>query len=120
MVLHIFDAFLSKIIFVEFSNLVHFGLFLAVFPAKQTKTENRWPSQENARFFSLFFLQKWAANIYRLDFNDGQLLIAMRCRCYFYDNNAMSIFLAISYHRNRCDFFWSTISTDYFPMFFPI
>ena len=57
MVLHIFDAFLSKITFVEFSNLVHFGLFLAVFPAKQTKTENRWPSQENARFFSLFFAE---------------------------------------------------------------
>ena len=60
--------------------------------------------------------QLWTA----LDLNDGQFLIAMRCRCIFYTNDAMSMFLAISYHRNRCDCFWSTIRTDCFPMVFPI
>ena len=40
-----------------------------------------------------------------IDLNDGQFLIAMRCRCLFYNNDAMSMFLAISYHRNRCDYF---------------
>ena len=54
----------------------------------------------------------------QLDFNDGQFLIAMRCRCFLYNNDAMSMFLAISYHRNRCDYFCSTIGTDCFPMFF--
>ena len=38
---------------------------------------------------------------------------------FFYNNDAMSMFLAISYHRNRCDYFWSTIRTDFFPMVFP-
>ena len=52
--------------------------------------------------------------------NDGQFLIAMRCRWFFYNNDAMSMFLAISYHRNRCDYFWSTIRTDFFRWFFPI
>ena len=45
----------------------------------------------------------------QLDLNDGQFLIAMRCRCSFYNNDAMSMFLAISYHRNRCNFCQSTI-----------
>ena len=45
------------------------------------------------------------ANVHTIDLNDGQFLIAMRCRCFFYNNDAMSMFLAISFHRNRCDFF---------------
>ena len=57
---------------------------------------------------------------FTLDLNNGQFLIAMRCRCFFYNNDAMSMFLPISYHRNRCDFFWQTIGTDCFPMVFPI
>ena len=44
--------------------------------------------------------------------------MAMRCRCFFHNSDAMSMFLAISYHRNRCDYFCSTIGTDCFPMFF--
>ena len=36
----------------------------------------------------------------------------------FHNSDAMSMFLAISYHRNRCDYFCSTIATDYFAMFF--
>ena len=54
----------------------------------------------------------------QLDFSDGQFLMAMRCRCFFHNSDAMSMFLAISYHRNRCDYFCSTIGTDCFPMFF--
>ena len=54
----------------------------------------------------------------KLDFSDGQFLKAMRCRCFFYNNDAMSMFLANSYHRNQCDYFCSTIRTDCFPMFF--
>ena len=42
----------------------------------------------------------------------------MRCRWFFHNSDAMSMFLAISYHRNRCDYFCSTIGTDCFPMFF--
>ena len=37
---------------------------------------------------------------------------------FFYINDAMSTVLAISYHRNRCDYFWSTIRTDFFRWFF--
>ena len=55
-----------------------------------------------------------------LDLNDGQFLIAMQCRCFFYNNDAMSMLLAISYHRNRCNFFWSAIGTNFFSMVFPI
>ena len=55
-----------------------------------------------------------------LDLNDGQFLIAMRCRCIFYTNDAMSMFLAISYHRNQCDYFCSTIGTGCFPIVFQI
>ena len=47
-----------------------------------------------------------------------RLLIAMRCRWFFHNSDAMSMFLSISYHRNRCDYFCSTIGTDCFPMFF--
>ena len=56
--------------------------------------------------------------ILAIDFSDGQFLIAMRCRWFFHNSDAMSMFLAISYHRNRCDYFCSTIGTDCFPMFF--
>ena len=55
-----------------------------------------------------------------VDFNDGQFLIAMRCRCFLYNSDAMSRVFGHSYHRNRCDYFCSTIGTDCFPMFFPI
>ena len=56
--------------------------------------------------------------MFAVDLNDGQFLIAMRCRWFFHNSDAMSMFLAISYHRNRCDYFCSTIGTDCFPMFF--
>ena len=63
-------------------------------------------------------LSSTLCNGVQLDFSDGQFLIAMRCRWFFHNSDAMSMFLAISYHRNRCDYFCSTIGTDCFPMFF--
>ena len=42
---------------------------------------------------------------FTLDLNDGQFLIAMRCRCFFSSSDAMSMVLATSYHRNQCDYF---------------
>ena len=76
----------------------------------------------NLEFKSNLNLFSFVANneCHCLDFSDGQFLKAMRCRCFFYNNDAMSMFLAISYHRNRCDYFCSTIGTDCFPMFFSI
>ena len=53
-----------------------------------------------------------------LDLSDGQFLIAMRCRCFLCNSDAMSMVFGHSYHRNRYDYFCSTIGTDYFPMFF--
>ena len=55
-----------------------------------------------------------------IDLSDGQFLIAMRCRCFLCNSDAMSMVFGHSYHRNRYDYFCSTIGTDYFPMFFPI
>ena len=42
----------------------------------------------------------------------------MRCRCFLCNSDAMSMVFGHSYHRNRYDYFCSTIGTDYFPMFF--
>ena len=53
-----------------------------------------------------------------VDFDDGQFLIAMRCRCFLYNSDAMSRVFGHYYHRNRCDYFCSTIGTDCFPLVF--
>ena len=56
----------------------------------------------------------------QVDLSDGHFLIAMRCRCFLCNSDAMSMVFGHSYHRNRYDYFCSTIGTDCFPMFFPI
>ena len=58
--------------------------------------------------------------IYKVDFSDGQFLIAMRCRCFLCNSVVMSMVFGYSYHRNQYDYFCSTIGTDCSPMVFPI
>ena len=62
----------------------------------------------------------WHCHYTLLDLSDGQFLIAMRYRCFLCNSDAMSMVFGHSYHRNRYDYFCSTIGTDCFSMVFPI
>ena len=41
-----------------------------------------------------------------VDLSDGQFLIAMRCRCFLCNSDAMSMVFGHSYHRNRYNYFY--------------
>ena len=49
-----------------------------------------------------------------VDLSDGQFLIAMRCRCFSCNSDAMAMVFGHSYHRNRYNYFCSTMFSEVF------